>query len=250
MATVTIRLDDELRDRIAEEAELRGVTMSNYIRDALENHIRFEQTDQLESGRPGSREGDIDLSPFQRRLLVQLHRAILAAKGDLSAEYYDAAEEARGVELLEHGFTGEYSEEFAGINPPMSQSECELVWDIFDMFRVIGSSVSALGKDGWTQLGVDERYGSFRGFDGNHSLENRLLSYAKYLVRNDRWEEQANVFEGHGGGNSHTQMVPTYRAMLRVFKPIWSLTVRSGSRWHLSVDELRQVLEAAPGARD
>lgn len=243
MATVTIRFEDELRDRIAGEAELKGVSISRYVRDALANHMRFESVDGAESGRPDERVESYDFSPYQRRVLVQLHRLVLAAKGDLHDSYYDPEEEVRGINILERGFVGDYSEEFVGIDPPMSMADCELVWEIFDMFRILGASVQAL-DDGWAQLGIDERYGTFRGFDGNHALESRMLGYARYLVKNDRWSEQAGFILGKNGGNSHAEMVPTYRAMLRVFKPIWSRTVRSGARWHLTEQEIRQVLES------
>lgn len=248
MAIVSVRFEDELRDQVAQEAELKGVTVSKYIRDALANQMRFEEAEGLEIGRPDDSAENLELSPFQRRILVQLHRAVLAAKGHLSDSYYDPKEEVRGINVLEHGFVGDYSQEFAGIESPMSQAECELVWDVFDMFRIIGASVRSL-DGGWDQLGIDERYGTFRGFDGNHALEGRMLDYARYLVKNDRWEEQACFIFGDARGNSHSQMVPTYRAMLRVFKPLWSQTVKGGTRWHLSEEQVRQVMEAVPGVQ-
>lgn len=251
MATVTIRLDENLRDRISEEADKKGLTVSTYIRGALENHLMFAQTEEIESPRPPDAD-DIDLSPFQRRVLVQLHRAVMAAQGDLSDEYYDSEDEGRQIQILEHGFEGDYSNEFAGINPPMSRAQCELVWDILDMFRVLNASVDALGGgeegDGWRKLGVHRRYGSFRGFDANHAVEHRLLSYTRFLVKNGRWEEQADFLKGRERGNSHRQMIPTYRSMLSVFKPIWSQTVKSGTRWHLTEKDLRTVFNEVPGA--
>ncbi|WP_458115960.1 YfbU family protein [Arthrobacter sp. D2-10] len=251
MATVTIRLDDNLRDRIADEADKSGLTISTYIRNALENHLSFAQTDDLESPRPDDMD-DVDLSPFQRRVLVQLHRAILAAQGDLSDSYYDAREESRQVQILEHGYEGDYGEEFAGISFPMSRAQCALVWDILDMFRILNASVDALDKSepgaGWTRLGIDRNYGSFQGFDANHSLEHRLLSYTRFLVESGRWEEQAEFLSSRERGNSHSPMVPVYRSMLSVFKPIWSRALRTGTRWHLSESELRSVFTAVPEA--
>jgi uncharacterized protein YfbU (UPF0304 family) len=245
--TVTIRIEDELRDQIAKAAQLQNVTTSRYIRDALANHMQFEPSEGADSDRPDLDADSPDLSPFERRILVQLHRLVLAAKGDLGNSYYDKDDEVQGIQILESGFVGDYSVEFAGIVPPMSQAECELVWDIFDMFRIIGASVRAL-DGGWKRIGVDEFYGTFRGFDGNHPLESRLLIYARHLVKHDRWTEQAE-FVLKEGGNSHREMVPTYRAMLRVFKPLWSEAVRSGTRWHLSEKQVRQVLEIVPGVQ-
>lgn len=248
VTTVTIRIEDELRDHLAQAAQREGVTISRYIRDALAKDLQFEPPEGAGSDGSDLDAGNPDLSPFERRMLVQLHRLVLAAKGDLGDAYYNKDDEVQAIQILESGFVGDYSAEFAGIVTPMSQPECELVWDIFDMFRIIGASVRALdGK--WQQIGVDEGYGTFRGFDGNHPLESRMLGYARYLVKHDRWTEQAD-FVLKEGGISPTEMVPTYRAMLRAFKPLWSQTVTSGTRWHLSEEQLKQVLESAvPDAR-
>lgn len=247
VTTVTIRLDEELRDRIAEAARLHDVTLSRYIRDQLAENMQFEVREGADGDGSDLDVDNPDLSPFERRMLVQAHRLILAAKGDLGEAYYNKDDEVQAIQILESGFVGDYSAEFAGIVTPMSQAECELVWDIFDMFRVIGASARAL-DGGWQHIGVDERYGTFRGFDGNHPLESRMLGYARYLVKHDRWTEQADVVLEEGGV-SPTEMVPTYRSMLRAFKPLWSQVVRDGTRWHLSEEQIRQVLETVPDER-
>lgn len=245
--TVMIDIDDDLQDQITRAAQRQGVTSSRYILDVLASHLRLEPPKGVDSDRPGSAADTPDLSPFERRILVQLHRLVLASKGDLGDSYYDKDDEVQGIQILESGFVGDYSEEFAGIVPPMSQAECEVVWDIFDMFRIIGASVRAL-DGGWKQVGVDEHYGTFRGFDGNHPLESRLLIYARHLVKHDRWTEQAD-FVLRESGNSQSEMLPAYRSMLRVFKPLWSEAVGSGVRRHLSEEHIRQVVESVPGRR-
>ncbi|WP_454812862.1 YfbU family protein [Paenarthrobacter nitroguajacolicus] len=251
MATVTLRLSDETKKRIEKASEARSIPVSDYIREALEMHLRLEQSGDIGADRPGDVE-DVSLTPYQRKVLQLLHRNLLATKGGLGDSYYDHDEEVRALKTLENGFAGEYPNEFADISAPMSRAECELVWDILDMFRVIQASVRRLGKDGWNQLNVDdaEYHGTFRGFDFNDADEVRMANYAEFLVKTDRWTEQRDVFEPqHGGGNSHTQMLPTYRAMLRVFKPTWRQAIRGGrNRGYFSADEVRQVLLAAPGA--
>lgn len=245
MATVTIRLDDDTRDRLAAAAEARGLTLSTYIRDALEVHLELEPSEDLEE-RPGG--GGVVLTTYERKVLQMLHRITLATHGDLDRSYYDAEGEVRMIKVLEGGFASEYDQEFADIDESMPRAECELVWDILDMFRVIKASVDALGEDGWTMLGMEgaESKGTFRGFDLNDSQESRLLAYARYLIASDRWAEQAEVFSRENdGGNSHRRMLPTYRAMLRVFKPLWREAVR-GARWHLSPEDLKRVLLARP----
>lgn len=252
MATVTIRLKNETRDRIAEAAESRGVPLSDYIREALEIHLTLEQAGEVGADRPDNAE-DISMTSFERKVLQLLHRNLLATKGGLTESYYDEEQEVRAIQVLENGFAGEYSEEFADISEPMTRSECELVWDIFDMFRVIQASVRGLSKDGWKQVKVEdaELHGTFRGFDFNDLDEIRLANYAKHLVKTNRWTEQKEAFSRENdGGNSHRQMLPTYRSMLRVFKPLWRESIRgTTSRYYLSEEDLVQVLLAAPGAQ-
>lgn len=245
MPTLTIRIDEDMRDRLNEAAEERGVSTSTYVRNAVEEHFRLEDGDLLEQ-RPGE---SLELSPFERQTLVLLHRATLAAKGDLGNEYYDSDSEMRSIQVLEHGFTSEYAgQEFAGIYDPMPQSEGELVWDILDMFRVIKFSAKELGNSGWEQLKLKnaEMYGTFSGFDLNDEREARMLTYTQHLVESGRWEEQKEFVIGRTSdrGNSHRRMLDTYRAMLRVFKPLWKKAVRGFGR-QLTADDLCEVLKAA-----
>lgn len=252
MATVTIRLSDETRDRIAEAAQEQGVQMSDYIRGALELHLSMEPSEDLGVDRP---DREISLSPYERKVLQLLHRNLLATQGGLDAEdgsYYSHEAEVRSLKVLENGYVGEYDREFVDISEQTSQAECALVWDIFDMFRVIQASVRKLGEDGWSQIQVKaaDRYGTFRGFDFNDSVEVRLADYAKYLIKTDRWTELEGAFSRENdGGNSHRRMLPTYRAMLKVFKPTWRQAIRGGlGRGYFSAQDVEKVLMAAPGA--
>ncbi len=252
MATVTVRLTDETRNRIAEAAEARGVPLSDYIREALELHLTLEKEGEIGADRPRDEE-EVSLTRYQRKVLQLLHRNLLASQGELEEAYYDDEQEVRSLQVLENGFAGEYAQEFADIGTPMTRTECELVWDIFDMFRVIQTSVRELGEDGWNQIRVKdaESRGTFRGFDFNDSGEIRLANYAKHLVKTDRWTEQEGAFSRENDrGNSHTRMLPAYRAMLRVFKPLWHQRTRGSiPQYSLSAKDLEQVLLATPGAQ-
>lgn len=247
MPVLTIRIDDETRARIGEAAERLGLTTSDYVRQALDDQLSVDDGGVLEE-RPGSHEALV-LTPVERKILQLLHRSILAAKGDLHGSYYDAEAEVRSIQALEGGFVGEYAtHEFADLSEPMTHAECELVWDIFDMFRILQFSVRELGEDGWGGLGLDraEDVGTFQGFDLNDALESRLLLYARYLVKTERWEEQKEALgRENDGGNSHMPMLSRYRAMLREFKPRWKQAIRgSGFRAYLPVDDLRNILIA------
>ncbi|MNW45937.1 hypothetical protein D3C74_232130 [compost metagenome] len=244
MPTITIRIEESMRDRLNEAADERGVTTSTYVRDALEEIFRLENRE----GYQERAKAEYELSPVERKMLIMLHRITLATQGDLDEEYYDRKEEEQQIDALSYGFTSEYANEvFAGVYEPMPQSEGELVWEILDMFRVIAGSVHELGKDGWNQLSLEdaERYGTFQGFDLNDARESRMLSYVRHLVKTDRYKEQKEFVLGAKGprGNSHRLMLSRYRDMLRVFKPIWAEKMR-GFSWHLTATELRRVLIA------
>lgn len=66
------------------------------------------------------------------------------------------------------------------------------------------------------------------------------------MVESGRWIELEDAFsDSKDGGNSHSQRLPHYRGMLRVFKPLWRGAVR-GHRYELSQEELVKVLTAFP----
>lgn len=249
MPTLTIRIDEVMRDRLMEAAEERGTTASNFVRESLEEI--FGMDERIEGGR--GLEVTYELTPIERHMMVLIHRSILAAQGDLTEEYYDASDEMKSIEVLQNGFISEYTgQEFPGIFEPMPQSEGEMVWDILDMFRILKYSVKNLGADGWEALGLHraEHYGSFQGFDGNDARESRMLSYLEYLIKDDRWAEQKEFVLGGTGdrGNSHAPMLSTYRKMLREFKPLWKKTIRGMGR-HLTSSQIRAVLIAG-GAKE
>ncbi|WP_187973704.1 YfbU family protein [Corynebacterium poyangense] len=70
--------------------------------------------------------------------------------------------------MLEHVYEGEYPQLFPNHTDTLNAYECELVWDILDMFRVIHFSVEALGENGWDAIGVEnaEWFGRTRESDG------------------------------------------------------------------------------------
>lgn len=246
MQSITIRISDELKNLISDEAQEKGQTQSDYLRQLIETHAG--QIKKQEFQRESDQE--VSLSLVERKTLSLGYQLLLASRGDLGDDYYDAEIFRNTVEALEYGYAGEYPQIFAGADDGLSYDECKLVWDILDMFRVIKFSIRDFGPGGWEKIGVvnAERYGSFRGFDGNIDLESKMIGYVKYLVRTDRWEEQKKFLE-EKRGNSHSEMLPTYRSMLAKFKPIWRKTISQGGRFHLSTEEIRDVLMAAPGAR-
>lgn len=246
MKTITLRVPDDLRALIAEAAEANGQSQSDYMRQAIEIHVK--RVDPQHDRQPA--EKNITLTPCERASLILQHKAVLAAQGHLPEEFYSAERHERAIEALERGYEGEYPQLFPGHAEILNAYDCELVWDTLDMFRVIHFSVEALGENGWDAIGIEnaEWLGKFKGFDYQHEREGQMASYTEYLVRGGRWTEQEELVKK--GMNSHTQMLPTYQSMLGVFKPLWREAARRGGRSLLSAQDLRKVLLAAAGAQD
>ena len=194
-------------------------------------------------------EKNITLTSYERASLILQHQTLLAAQGHLPKESYDSEWHERAIEVLERGYEGEYPQLFPSHAEALNAYDSELVWDILDMFRVIHFSVEALGENGWDAIGVEnaERFGKFTGFDYQRERESQMAGYTEYLVKSGRWTEQEELVKE--GTNSHRQMLPTYQSMLGAFKPVWRKAVRGGGRSHLSTQDLRKILLAAPGAR-
>lgn len=239
MATVTIRLDDDTREELEEIARARDVTLSVLLRD---------QIDALLGRQVPMREDVPHTLSFEgRHVLAQQHEILALLKPDEDESRYHLTM----AEVLREGYTGEYDGVFGGILAEMSRSECKLVWDILDMFRMLGASIDRLSVSDRAALGDDsEARLRFGGFDLNDSREIRMLTYVRHLVKTDRWTEvRPRLAEIGDNGNSHTRRLPHYERMLAVYMPI-DEQISKGKRGHsmdaslLTVDELKQIAKA------
>lgn len=250
MATVTLRLDDETRDRIEWLARSQETTVSDLLRDAINGLLgRSAPTE-----RPGH--GPRSLSFVERRILTQQHQILrLLEAGDKhQTDYHDDM-----ITVLERGFTGEYDDEFRALETELPGRECELVRRIFDMFRVIKATLDRLSDEDIAMVGGEQavRALTFDGFDFQEPRESRLAGYGEYLVGTGRWSELAAHFdEEHDGGNSHHANLGPYLRMLEVFDSIWQRKLADHSnffaedRYLLSVDELKKLYAAWPYPRE
>lgn len=245
MQTITLRVPDDLRILIAEAAEANGQSQSDYMRQAIEIHVKRVDPDLDRQ----PTEKNITLTPYERASLILQHQTLLATQRHLPENSYESEWHERAIKVLERGYEGEYPQLFPSHEETLNAYDCELVWDILDMFRVIHFSVEALGENGWDAIGVKnaEWFGKFEGFDYQRERESQMAGYTEYLVKSGRWTEQEELVEK--GTNSHRQMLPTYQSMLGAFKPVWREAVRGGGRSRLSTQDLQKVLLAAPGAQ-
>lgn len=240
MATVTIRVDDDTRDELEEIAGTRGVTLSGLLRDQIDALL----------GRDVPMRDDLPHTlSFQQRQLLARQNEILALLH--AADEYESQYHRTIAEVLREGYAGEYDRVFGGMQPEMSRSECKLVWDVLDMFRVLGASIDRLSADDRAALGDDNAHRlRFGGLDLNDSRECRMLSYVRHLVDTDRWTEiKPQLAEIGDNGNSHSRRLPSYERMLAVYMPI-DKDITRGKRghsidaWLLTVDELKSIADA------
>jgi uncharacterized protein len=246
MATITLRIDDPIRDQLQAMAEGRGISVSDLLRSLIDG--LFDRGDRDESRRRVVPEG---MTAVDRKQLALLHRILARLVEETTDDERlgqdgDTAYQLDRAQSLEEGWTKEYDMEFYAMEPELSRRDCGLVMDLLDMFRILKSSVEQASGN----LSDDDvRTLTFHGFDLSDDFEGRLLGYACWLVsEGDRWQEQADVFsDQNDGGNSHMPLLATYRRMLEVYEPIWrSVIHRAGrTRTLLTAEELRQVATAA-----
>ena len=233
MATLTIRVDDNLRDALERVARDRGTTVSGLIRVSIARSLG-QTSDAPKFRTPRT------LTAVERRTLSNQHH-ILA---DTASDDSTARHHRRRAEILEAGFTAEYEDEFLDIEPELTPADCELVWDILDMYRVLRTSMQRAEPD--TVADIPTYVVEFAGFDGNDAYESHLRRYAQHLIADDRWDDLADFFDDHHDrGNSHTKLLHAYKRMLTVFKPIWATKLQErGTSYELAAEELHQIADA------
>lgn len=246
MATITVRVEDPVRDQLQAMAEGRGVSVSDLVRSLIDG--LFDRDDRDEPRRHVVPEG---MTAVDRKQLALLHKILARLVEDKTNDDRlghdgDTSYQLDRAEALEEGWTKEYDMEFYVMQPELSRRDCGLVMDLLDMFRILKYSAEKVTDE----LSDGElRMLEFRGFDLNNVVESRLLAYARWLVSDgDRWQEQAEVFsQDNDRGNSHSPRLGSYRRMLEAYEPIWNSVVHRGGRtdYLLTADELRQIAAAA-----
>jgi hypothetical protein len=236
MATITLRVEDQVKDDLEALARSRGITVTDLLRPLVEEA----------AGRPAGESRGVHpahLTAVERRTMGLLHRVL----GKLDPE--DESYHLLRAEALDEGYTAEYGDEFLGMEPELPARDCELVRDILDMVRVIRASVNRLAPESLAGL-EHAALLEFAGFDANDPLEGRLLYYARHLLATDRWTDLADYFDdAHDGGNCHHQALPSYRRMLEVYEPLFK--ARASGRglgpdhFLFSADELDAIARAA-----
>lgn len=243
MATINVRVEDDVRDRLKAIADDEGVTVSEYVRDLILEAIR-----PVSEERHGDQPAPDSLSLIDRQVLSMLHRILgrvlpdEGADGDGDLDY-----QLMRAEILESGYSGEYWLEVAGFRTELSKRDSRRVLDILQMFRIITYSTSRLAESGEPLSEDTARRLEFRGFDHNDPLESHMASYVEFLMRDGRrWTELRPQLEDHDDGNSHMPVLDTYLRMLIEYRRIMDARDRGFGRddYLLSGEDLGRIAEA------
>ena len=168
---------------------------------------------------------------LEQRVLLHNQYRILARLAESNGE--DGQPYKNFAKIVEAGYEGEYFRLTNIFNEEgVPRNVSEEVKDILDMFL---SLKRAAEKDG----SIRKEDIQFEGFDANNDPH---FGISRFLIEDlDLWEEQAGP-----SGNSHSSAtLPRYRAMLRVYKPIWdSHKAASTVPGPLSAEEVKQIVDA------
>ena len=216
MATLTLRVDDAVRDELDRAARARGTTISDLLRTAINDLLGWKDV-----GTPDWEDGVVvprTLDVVQRRMFALMHEVL----GKLADDEDDQDYHQRHAEVMTQGFAGEYYAEFGFMAAELTPAECTRLNDILEMFRMLEFSLAQLAPADRERLGGGaEAALIFDGFDLNRPDEARLLAFARHLVKDeDRWSEFRERLTTGERGNSHSARLARYMRMVPVYMAI------------------------------
>ena len=199
MATVSFRIDDELKERLDYLAGRRGLNISHLFRQAI-----VDQVNDLE----GVNERTNLSFSLKERLALANQYEILAntTKNKHQAEQY-----RRYAEALQEGFEFHYRDLFDMFSDVMSREDCIEVFDILEMFSDLLYSYDRLTD----KAGIDAHGIRFPGFDGQH--EAQRWRYIRFIFADGKFSTVHESAPGHDF-NSHMPVLDIYRRMLVVWR--------------------------------
>lgn len=232
MPTISIRVSDELRERLENFARDSNTSMSAAITEVLRSATGMGRGDYPEDMSPTT------LSSANRMILLNQERVLARVEG---IDDDERERHLRNAEILSSGYTGLYREVFAELRPEVSNRLCDEVYDILDMFRVLRFSYEALSSEEKSQ--INEHAISYQGFDFQQS-EGRLAGLVNFIVDEETYSELLPEIEKYSDeGNSHDPRQEMYERMLHCFRQIYRKHLMSATL--LSLDEIKQVADAA-----
>lgn len=223
VATVSFRIDDEIKERLDAMAEDRGLNVSHIFRQAL-----VEKLTAIEPKAEG--ETQLPLTIKERLSLVLQLRTLAAVESDAhNKKHLDTQ-----IDALTSGYEFHYADLICHFDNGLSNRACKEVLDILDMYSELLWGFEALTD----KAGIEKSDVEFPGFDGNY--ETRYLCYANYFLFDlDRYQSMHQHVKAHRC-NSHCPMLEIYKRMLDVFLPIR----RQSSSQRLSAQSIKAILAA------
>ena len=155
------------------------------------------------------------LTDAERLTLINQYEILKGINEDRANEY-DIL-----IKCLSDGYLKDFASQAGRLEEELSDETRQEVRQILDMFRAL------------TPKGGSPGHLKFAGFDGNDEAEH--YAYASFLLKDlDLWRESRE-----GELNSHTDMLPAYRKMLR----LWSSWA---DQWNPTREELDAIIAVAP----
>lgn len=175
-------------------------------------------------------ENIVKLTRMERAKFIYLFK-ILKNQGDEDYDYENM------IKALQYGFELHYSDVFECLyDEELKAEECREVLDILEMYRGIIYSYNSLKQKGKIETLTEEEV-RFPGFDGNN--EGKQMSYADYFIKDlDRYSEIEELSRGYY--NSHCQMLPRYRSMLRKWETYQTLP----NRYMMNEQQIKDLIKS------
>lgn len=161
--------------------------------------------------------------------LTQIERLLLLNQYEilkrLSPDERQKSEHDLKISALWNGYDDDFEQMFAHFPEPFNPAVEAEVREILEMFRALGP------RDG----GRIPAAAHFVGFDGNEETEH--YAYAEFLLEErELWRESPRDDHNY---NTHTTVLPDYRAMLEEWKV-------SEHKFELTADDVQRIIAKAP----
>lgn len=176
----------------------------------------------------------MNLSPVERVILINQFKIL--------AKLYPEEEESflNKCEVLQSGYTLNYSWILPNVSEEMSPETCREVLDILNMYDSIRISI----LEGATLPKEYSEIQNFRGFDAND--ESELYGYARYLMIDEgRYQELVKQCrlpgedDSYPDVNSHFPMLSKYKKMLYEWKKLGSPRIMDSITLKSFLDNVR-----------
>ncbi len=169
----------------------------------------------------------MELSLKDRLILANQYR-ILQMLHEAKSEKEEADGYALWVEMLDRGYSGEYSELTTWMQKePLTKEECSEVKDVLDMYEMMHRAYGDLDDKG----SLKEEDVTFPGFDGSN--ESSRMGYCTHLYKAEKYQHVITPQRL----NTHTRMMERYRRMLLVWEP-------ATKKAYLTKEDMEQIITA------